>query len=61
VHERQANSFVANILVRERSLRRNMSRYATVSDAAHHFNVSRASMRWRLKNLRLLDQVQDDT
>ncbi|MBB6469611.1 hypothetical protein HNQ96_005501 [Aminobacter lissarensis] len=59
VHERQANSFAANILMPEHTLRRDIGWYGTVEDAARAYNVSRSAMRWRLKNLGLYEDVDD--
>ncbi|MER9018191.1 ImmA/IrrE family metallo-endopeptidase [Mesorhizobium sp. M0898] len=62
VHERQANSFAANILIPEATIRHNIGWYKFVSEAARVYNVSKSSMRWRLNNLGLLNsKVIDDT
>ncbi|ESZ28012.1 ImmA/IrrE family metallo-endopeptidase [Mesorhizobium sp. L2C084A000] len=62
VHERQANSFAANILIPEATIKRDIGWYKFVSEAAKVYNVSKSSMRWRLNNLGLLDsKVIDDT
>lgn len=60
VHERQANSFAANVLMPEALIRRYLGWYGSVRDLAQAFNVSRQSMRWRLNNLGLLSKVKDD-
>ena len=62
-HERQANSFAANLLMPEEEVRRVWSEKSqqsshpeelpTLTEMHRHFRVSPSAMRWRLKNLEL--------
>lgn len=60
VHERQANSFAAQILMPKRLVLEQVDALVRLSDFARHFDVSPTAMRWRLKNLNVLDRVEDD-
>ncbi len=60
VHERQANSFAANVLMPEQKVRDAVHEgRRTLKDVAREFQVSPSAMRWRLKNLGLGDFVDD--
>lgn len=63
IHERQANSFAASILLPEHLLRQEIARReldgpVKVEDLYKAFQVSRSAMEWRLKNLGLEGRVQ---
>lgn len=66
VHERQANSFAANLLMPESLVRaaiddlRSTTGEAKLTSLYRKFQVSPSAMRWRLKNLGLLGMVDDD-
>lgn len=60
IHERQANSFAANILMPEPLLRMHIGWYRNVLELARAFDVSQEAMRWRLRNLRLSHLVEDN-
>jgi hypothetical protein len=67
-HEKQANSFAASLLVPERLIRDEVTHRVTESggqpvpirDLYTKFQVSPSAMRWRLRNLGLLEQVVDE-
>ncbi len=59
-HERQANSFAAQILMPEKLLKEQIKSTKSLRELAQQFNVSPQSMRWRLKNLDLISFVADD-
>lgn len=66
LHERQANSFAANILMPEKlvraeiaSIQEKENRNPTLQELYRAFEVSPSAMRWRIKNLKLLDQVDE--
>lgn len=63
IHERQANSFAANLLMPEQAVRaawleeseksNHPEGWVTLTAMHRRFQVSPSAMRWRLKNLRL--------
>ncbi len=63
IHEMQANSFAASILMPEDLVRREINsglgRYS-LKALSNKFEVSPSAMRWRLKNLGLINRVHDD-
>lgn len=62
-HEKQANSFAASVLMPEHLIKQELENTADkkpLRDLYTKFQVSPSAMRWRLKNLGLLDQVTDE-
>lgn len=61
-HEKQANSFAANVLMPEEAVRSAIGERQSVplSELYKKFQVSPSAMRWRLRSLELIDHVQDD-
>lgn len=65
VHERQANSFAANLLMPAEKVREKLDEFSTqgrtptLKDMYQEFQVSRSAMEWRLKNLGLWERVAE--
>jgi len=63
IHEMQANSFAASVLMPEDLLRQEIVHQQEIGvvrlgDLAKKFQVSPSAMRWRLKNLELYDGIE---
>lgn len=62
VHEKQANSFAASILMPEELVRKlveGVEERPALKQLAITFQVSPSAMRWRINNLGLADEVDD--
>lgn len=55
IHEQQANSFAANLLMPDEIVRKEFDRNADKSSLYRTFKVSPSAMKWKLHNLRLVE------